>query len=127
MATSTLPQGIVAPSGSGIMLDGDARPVMDGGLQPPVAGETLTEAFLAALPRHRGNPCQGSQGVIISGLQGLRCLGEQCGEDDPADSRPGAKDCHVALLMALPRRALLVRHTELGAEAVEGVQASLIC
>ena len=102
-AVATLPQGVIALSGRGIMLDGDARPVMDGGLQPPVAGEAADhEALPAALPRHRSNPCQGAQGVIISGLQRLCCLGEQCGEDNPADSRPGAKDCHVALLMALP-------------------------
>ena len=93
MAVATLAQGIVASSGSGIMLDGDARPVMNSGLQPPVAGEAAGhEALLAALPRHRRNPCQSAQGVIVSCLQQLRCLGEQCGEYNPADSRPGAKD-----------------------------------
>src|ERR1700761_2388938 len=94
--------------------------MVNGRLQPPVAGETSDhKALLAALSCHRSNPCQGAQGVVVSGLQRLRCLGEQCGENNSADSRPGAKDCHVALLTSLPRGALLVLRRELGAEVVQ--------
>jgi len=91
MAMATLPQGVVAAPGGCITLDCDARPVMDRGLQSSVAGEAADhEALLAALPCDRSNPCQSTQGVIVSRLQRLRCLCEQCGENNPADSRPGA-------------------------------------
>ena len=43
MTVPPLSQGIIA-SASGVVLDGNARPVMDGGLQPPVAGEAADHA-----------------------------------------------------------------------------------
>src|SRR5438552_6862379 len=98
------PQRIVTPSGGGIALNGDARPVMDGVLQPFVAGMAADhEALFAAAPGDWSRACQGPQGVVISSAQRLRGLGEQRGENDPADSRPGAKDRHVMLLTDLPR------------------------
>src|SRR5882724_4877042 len=107
MAVPALSQGIIASSGGSVVLKGDARPVMNRALQPSVAGKAADhEALLAALPRHRSNPCQGAQGVVVSSVQGLCGLGEQCGEIDPADSWPGAKDRHVALLGVLPRGML---------------------
>src|SRR5438046_2296567 len=92
---------------------------MHGISQPSVTGvATDHEALLAAAPGHRSNTCQGPQGVVISCPQRLCGLGEQCGENDSADSWPGAKDRHVMLLAVLPRRALLWR-LELGAEPVQ--------
>src|SRR6478672_1998677 len=119
MVVSSLPQGIATSPGSGIVLNGDARPVVDSVLQSPVAGEAADhEALLAAASRDRSHPCQGAQGVIVSSAQGLCGLGEQCGEIDPPDSWPGAKDRHVTLLQAMPGRVLLF---ELGAEAVQAL------
>src|SRR5262245_32886136 len=121
MAVSSLPQGIIPSPGSGIVLNGDARPVMDSVLQSPVAGQAADhEALLTAAPRDRSHPCQSAQGVIVSSAHGLCGLGEQCGEIDSADSWPGAKDRHVTLLEALPRRVLLVRF-EPGAEPVQAL------
>ena len=118
VAMASSPQGIIALPGGSIVLDGDTRPVMDSALQPPVAGEAPDhEALLATLSRHRSNACQSAQGMVISSAQGLCGLGEQCGEIDPADSWPGAKDRHVALLEALPRGILLA--FDLGAQTVQ--------
>src|SRR5947209_1851476 len=119
VTVAAAPQRIVTSPGGGIVLNGDARPVMDGVLQPFVAGKTTDhEALFAAAPGDRGRACQGPQGVVISCPQRLRSLGEQRGENDSADSWPGAKDRHVMLLTVLPRRVLR-RHVELGTEAVE--------
>src|SRR5260370_31021759 len=113
------PQRIVTLPGGGIVLNGDARPVMDGVLQPFVAGKaTDHEALFAAAPGYWSRACQGPQGVVISRPQRLCGLGEQRGENDSTDSRPGAKNRHVMLLTVLPRRALR-RSFKLGAEAVE--------
>src|SRR2546427_3680278 len=78
------------------------------------------EALLAAAPGDWRRACQGPQGVVISSPQRLCGLAEQCGENDSADSRPGAKDRHVTLLTVLPRRALR-RRFEFGAEAVQSL------
>src|SRR5687767_1851815 len=94
---------------------------MDGVLQPFVAGQAANhEALFAAAPGDRSRTCQGPQGVVVSCPQRLRSLGEQRGENDSADSRPGAKDRHVMLLTALPRRALR-RRFEFSAEPVQGL------
>src|SRR5262249_3920723 len=107
VAVAAPAQRIVALPGRSIVLDGDARPVMDGISQPLVAGVTTGhEALFAAAPGHRGSPCQSAQGMIISSAQRLCGLGEQHGENDSADSWPGAKDRHVTLLTKLPRRVL---------------------
>src|SRR5438034_1634266 len=94
---------------------------MHGISQPSVTGvATDHEALLAAAPGHRSRACQGPQGVVISCPQRLCGLGEQCGENDSADSRPGAKDRHVTLLTVLPRRALR-RRFEFATEAVQSL------
>jgi len=125
MAVAAPPQRIVTSPGRGIVLNGDARPVMDGILQPFVAGKAADhEALFAAAPGHRSRACQGPQGVVIPCTQRLCRLGEQRGEDDPADSRPGAKDRHVMLLTVLPRRALR-RCFEPGREAVQSLMRFL--
>src|SRR6267154_5543386 len=101
------------------MLDSSTRPVMDGVLQPFVAGEAADhEALFAAAPGDRSGACQSPQGVVISSPQRLCGLGEQRGENDSADSWPGAKDRHVMLLTDLPR-GILRRRFELGAEPVQ--------
>ena len=121
MAVATPAQGVVTSPGGCVVLNGDARPVMDGVSQPFVAGQTSDhEALFAAAPGYRSGACQSAQGVVISSLQRLRGLGEQRGENDSADSWPGAKDRYVMLLTVLPRRALH-RCFELGAEPVESL------
>jgi hypothetical protein len=98
---------------------------MDGVLQSLVAGEAADhEALLAAPAGHRSGTCQSPQSVVISRPQRRCGLGEQRGEDDPADSRPGAKDRHVTLLTVLPRRALR-RCFEPGREAVQSLMGFL--
>src|SRR5205085_235921 len=115
------PQRIVTSPRGGIALNGDARPVMDGVLQPLVAGKTADhEALFTAAPGDGGRACQGAQSVIISCPQRLCGLGEQCGENDSADSWPGAKDRHVTLLTDLPR-GVLRRCFEPGAEPVQSL------
>jgi hypothetical protein len=54
--------------------------------------------------------------MIISSAQRLPDLGEQHGENDPAEPGHGSQDHHIARLALLPRLVLLGRE-ELGAEA----------
>src|SRR5204863_9254336 len=116
---ATPAQGVVTSPGGCVVLNSGARPVMDGVLQPFVAGQTSDhEALFAAAPGDRGSTCQGPQGVVISSAQRLGGLGEQRGENDSADSWPGAKDRHVMLLTDLPQW-ILRRRFELGAEPVQ--------
>src|SRR5258706_2894039 len=87
------PQRIVTPPGGGIVLNGDARPVMDGVLQPVVAGKAADhKALFAAAPGDRGGACQCPQGVVISPPQRLCGLAEQHGHDESADSWSAQKD-----------------------------------
>src|ERR1700680_1327910 len=119
MAVTATAQLGVAATADRIMLHVDARPMIDGVLQPLVAGAAADdEALLAAAHGDRGGARQAAQGVVVSAPQRLWGLGEQRGEIDPADSREGAKDRYVALLAHLPRLALR-RGFEPGAELVE--------
>src|ERR1700720_4505774 len=78
------------------MLDSSTRPVMDGVLQPLVAGKGADhEALFAAAPGDRSRACQSPQGMVISSAQRLRGLGEQRGENDSADSWPGATNSGI--------------------------------
>jgi hypothetical protein len=53
------PQRIVTSPGGGIVLKGDARPVIDDILQPFVAGKAADhEALFAAAPGDRSGACQ---------------------------------------------------------------------
>src|SRR5260221_5703573 len=102
------------------MLDSSTRPVMDGVLQPFVAGKAADhEALFAAAPGDRSRACQSPQGVVISSAQRLRGLGEQRGENDSADSWQGGKDCYVMVLTDLPRW-ILRRRFKSGAKPVQG-------
>ena len=98
----------ITPTACRIVLNGGARPMINGGPQAHVTGLPHdNDAALAATPGHRCDPAQTAQCVIISSTQGFPSLGEQRGEDDPSDSRQGPQDRHVALLWALPRFGFL--------------------
>src|SRR5262249_2910230 len=99
-------QSLIFGAAALIVLNGFARPVVDGVLQAPITGMPADDvSSLARLPGHRGNAGMAAQSVIVSLAHRLRCLCEQRGEDDPADSWRGAQDRHVTL-HRLPRRAL---------------------
>ena len=103
-----------------IALNGDTGPMVHGVFQTPVAGPAADhEALLAAAPGDRSLTCHRPQSVIISLPQRLASLGEQRGENDPADSWLGAKDRYVALLAALPRRALRRGGFQLGTQLID--------
>src|ERR1700747_1510682 len=119
MAVTTAAQLGIAGPAARIMLSGDAGPMEERVLQSLIAGMASEhDALLAAAPGHRGDPRQDAQAMVISPPQKVPTFGEQRGQVDPADSREGAKDRHVALLALLPRRGLTWRF-ELGAELVQ--------
>ena len=90
------------------MLHGDAGPVVEGVGEAIVAGlAAYDDATLSGSLGHWRDPCQTSQGGIISPLQRLPGFGEQRGEDGPSHSRQGCEDRRVMLLF-LPRLALLL-------------------
>src|SRR5262249_52109154 len=98
--------GISALAGR-LVLHGHPRPMEQGVRQATVAGMAAKDdALLAAAPRDRSDPAQGTPGVVVSLPQKVPTFGEQRGERDPADSREGAKDRDITLLVLLPRRAL---------------------
>src|SRR5262252_2915447 len=117
-----------APAAELVVLDGDARPMIDRAAQPHVAGLAHDDdAALATALGHRGDAGQGAQGVIISPAQRLGSLGEQRGEDDPPDTRQGSQDRHVALLGRLPRRFVLMVFGQLAHRLSSWRCASRIC
>src|SRR5215472_11267319 len=95
--------GVAAATGL-VMLEGDARPMIERVLQPLVTGIAADdEAGLAAAPGYWCHTGQAAQGVIVSAPQRLPGLGEQHGEDDPSEPGHGSQDRHVVLLAVLPR------------------------
>jgi hypothetical protein len=104
MRVSANSRGSVAATTACLVLAGDACPMVDRYAQATEAGLAHFNATGFAAPlcdwRHPG---QGSQGAVISRLDGLMGLREQRGEDDPSHPRQGAQDCRVALLGLLPR------------------------
>src|SRR5262249_4441037 len=105
-------------SASGVMLRGDAGPMVDGLGEPRVAGITPDNgaALTGALGNRRGS-CQTAQGGVVTSPQSIVGFCQQRGEDDPSHSRQGCEDLRVMLLV-LPRRGLL-RWSEAGDQAVE--------
>ena len=94
----------IAAAAQLVVLHGGPRPVIDGGAEAEVTSLAHhDDAALAAALGHGRHAAQRAERVVISLTQGLPGLGEQRGEDDPSDSRQGAQDRHVALLLALPR------------------------
>src|SRR6516165_7587586 len=109
MAMTARPQSIVFRPTLVVVLDGGIRPVIDGVPEPGMTGEPSDDD--AALSRSLCDRCdttQCPQSVVVSPLQGIPCLCEQRGEDDPAVSWHGCEDRRVALLINLPRLGLLV-------------------
>jgi len=87
MAVTSGSEGFVFGPAGGIMLDRDARPIIGGVAQAPVAGAPAhDDATLAASSRDGGRAAQSAQSMIVSPLQSIRCLCEQRGEDRPADA-----------------------------------------
>src|SRR5512146_312015 len=118
MAMSPGAQGGVLGAAYGIVLCGDAGPMVDGVGEPLMAGISAQhEAAFAGPPGDGCDACKAAQGVIISALQGIRSLCQQRGEDDPPDSRQGGEDVGVTLLW-LPRLSLF-GGAERGGQAVD--------
>ena len=125
VAVSPGPKGGIALAADGIVLDGDAGPVVKGGSQPNVAGLTHDDETAFAAPAGNGGGAgQGAQGLVISFPQGRRGFCEQRGEDGPPDSGHGKQDVHVALLGFLPRGAVLLIG-DVSAEAVDAASGLL--
>src|ERR1700730_17603137 len=119
VAVAALAQRGITAAAERVALGCQARPMIERGREPLIAGITAhDDAGFAAAAGHRGPPGQAAQGMIISPAQRLADLAEQHGEDYPSEPRHGSQDHHVALLAALPRLVLLGRD-ELGAEFVQ--------
>jgi hypothetical protein len=87
VAVTALPErGVLGPA-AGVMLDRNARPMIERLAQPRIAGEPSGHdpAFAGALG-HRGGATKRPQSVVVSALQGLPAFCEQRGKDDPAVS-----------------------------------------
>ena len=105
MSAAAFAQFGVFCAASRIVLHGDARPVVEGIGEAVVAGLAAhDDATLAGTLGDRRDPCQTSQGGIISPLQRLPGFGEQRGEDGPSHSRQGCEDRRVMLLLPAPAR-----------------------
>ena len=99
MGMAALAEFGVAGAAAGVVLGGDPGPMIDGRAQPHLAGLAHEDdAALAAAACDGRDAGEAAQGVLVSALQGLGSLGEQRGEDDPADAWQGAEDRHVMLL-----------------------------
>ena len=82
----------------GIMLYGDAGPVVDRVLQPVVGRQAAHHDHGLARALGDGSDAgQASQGLIISPPQRIVCFCEQRGQDDPTDAGKRAQNFHVTL------------------------------
>ena len=91
MAVAASAMGRVFRLASRVVLPGHAGPMVDGVAQANVGG--LAHEHDAALAGSLGDgrhPRQASKRSIVSPLQGLECLGEQRGEDNPSDPGQGS-------------------------------------
>ena len=112
-------KGRVFRVASRVVLHGHARPMVDGVAQANVGGLAHEhDAALAGSLRDGSHTRQASKRSIVSPLQGLECLGQQRGEDNPSDSRQRSEDRHIARLGPLPLGSLLRSDKAVG-EAVE--------
>jgi len=111
-------QRVVFEAACRIVLDGDARPVVDGVLQAPIARVAPHNApALPRLLRHRRNPGMATQSVVVSLAHRFRCLCEQRGEDGSAHSWRGAQNRHV--MLPYLSRGILLRLGEPVGQAIE--------
>jgi hypothetical protein len=75
------------------VLQGDARPVVEGIPESRITGESSRDdTALAGAPGDRCCATKGPQGVIVSSPEGFPSLCEQRGEDDPTVSSQGCED-----------------------------------
>jgi hypothetical protein len=110
VAVTTLSQSSVLGVAASVVLNGDARPVIEGVLEPGITGKSSgDDTALAGALGDRCSATKGSQSVIVSSLEGFPSLCEQRGEDDPTVSWQGCEDRSVALLVYLPRFASWAR------------------
>src|SRR4051794_8369517 len=91
------------------MLDGAPSPMINRGLQPPIASiASQHNTALAAAARDRRLAGQDAQDLIVSLPQSLAGLGEQRGDGDSPEPWHGSQDRNVALLANLPRLCLRI-------------------
>jgi hypothetical protein len=91
----------------GVVLHGDACPVVHGVGKARIAGITSEhDPAFARAPGDGRNPCQTAQSGVISSPQRIGTFCKQRGEDDPSHSHQGCEDLHVTLLL-LPRLGLV--------------------
>jgi len=76
--------------------------------EPLIAGASHEDGpLLSALASHRGNASEGTDGVVVSGCDGPRGLGEHRGGDESSHSWQRTEDDNVAMLAFL--RLVLLR------------------
>jgi|SRR5215470_13305811 len=108
-----LPQSSVPGAAARMVLDGDARRVVEGIPEPRITGETSRDdtAPTEALTGRCG-ATRIRKAVIVSWLHGFSSLCGQRGEDDPTVFCQGCKDRSVALLVHLSRFAFPLARIE---------------
>ena len=110
MAMTSASEFGVFGAAAGIVLNGDARPVVDGVGEAIMAGLSSDDDAALSGPLGDGrNSCQTTQGGVVSSPQSIPGFCEQRGEDGPSHSRQGCEDLRVMLLF-LPRLGLLGWH-----------------
>src|SRR5512134_3677895 len=115
MGVAALAQSSIATAALGVVLDGDARPMIDRITQPNVRRIAPDDNVgLATPPGDRGDARQGPERLVIAATERPGSLGEQRGEIDPADPRHRLEDLDIAPLAALlgGRRPLAQRGTK---------------
>src|SRR5512134_997067 len=115
MGVAALAQSSIATAALGVVLDGDARPMIDRITQPNVRGIAPDDNVgLATPPGHRCDARQRPERLVIAAIERCGRLSEQRGEVDPADPRHGPEDLDIAPLAVLlgSRRPFTQRGTK---------------
>ena len=112
VSVSALAQSGVLGPASGVVLHGNARPMVNGIAEPGVRGQAPDDDLaLAGALGDRGDARQAPEGMVIATPQGIEGLCEQRGEDDPGplparmrgSSRRAAPGSAPARCLRLPR------------------------